>query len=96
MKNIQLALFISCFVASSAYAGQIDPNAPAVNWRKASSGERLTYTKRAAVACLSSNCGPIEIKACMDEVVRPPAPAAVENMTIGEVAVGCISTLRSQ
>ena len=89
-------LSLSCVLASTVQAASVDPNAPAEKWRNFSSSDRLTYATRASVACLSGNCGSIEIKACMDEVVRSPAPKAVKSMTIGELAVGCIGTLKSQ
>lgn len=96
MKKSLLALSLGCVLASTVQAASVDPNAPADNWRRFSSSDRLAYATRASVACLSSNCGSIEIRACMDEVVRPPAPKAVQSITIGELAVGCIATLKSQ
>lgn len=86
------AAMCTCSVAFAA----VDPNDPAASWSGISASERLNYTRRASVACQSTNCGEMQIKACMDTVVRPPIPAGVKGMTIGELAVNCIAMLKAQ
>ena len=98
MRNRLLVACGYCFIASTANAAPVNPNAPSEYWGKTPSSARFAYAKLAAAmaydVCPSGKCGSVEIKACMDEAVRPPMPKAIANMTIGEVAVGCISTLR--
>ena len=91
-----LALVGGCIFATSVLAVQVDPNDSAEQWRKSSAADRFAYAKKISTVCASSNCGSVEIRACMDEVVRPPVPKTVERMTIGELAVACIAMLRAQ
>jgi hypothetical protein len=87
--------FVLVAIAGVAAAGPIDPNARASEWSSATSSERMSYARRVAAVCPSSGkCGSVEIKACMDEALRPPIPAAARNMSIGEAAVTCISMLK--
>ncbi len=88
-------VMLACF---SVYAGSVsaavDPDAPARSWANARTSERADYARTAAILCQSRNCGPVQVRACMDEVVRPPMPAGVSSMTIGEIAIGCIKMLK--
>lgn len=90
-----VALAVVLFDCSVVQAG-VNPDAPAVRWSLASSRDRIDYARVAATLCQSRNCGPIQLRACMDEVVRPPVPSAVGSMTIGEIAIGCIKILKAQ
>lgn len=91
-----LAVVGGCIFATSIIAAQVDPNDSAEQWRKTTAADRFTYAKKASTFCVSSNCGSVEIRACMDEVVRPPVLNTVERMTIGELAAACIAMLRAQ
>lgn len=93
MHKLLLATLLTA-AALSAVAAPIDPNAPAVTWNKATQAEKRTYALKAASACRSSNCGNVEIKACLDEALRPPAPPM--KMTVSEAAATCIAILKSQ
>jgi len=94
MRLMTLVAIVS--VSTFAHAGSINPDSPASRWRGETSSSRLAYATQVAVVCQSSNCGSLQIKACMDEVTRPPAPDAVAVMTVGELAVGCIKMLKVQ
>ena len=96
MKRDYLLLVCAGLVVSSTWAAPVNPNDLAAQWRKTPSSERFEYAKRATYACMSRNCGSVEIKACIDEVVRPPLSRAIERMTIGELAAGCIAMLKAQ
>jgi hypothetical protein len=84
------------FVPLTADAREVNPDAPASSWRAYSAKDRLAYTTMTSIVCQSGNCNGVSIKACMDEVTRPPEPPGLQTMTIGEIAVGCIQTLKSQ
>ena len=77
-------------------SGVVNPNAPAQEWRTSRGSERLDYAVMASVMCQSRNCGAGQIKACIDEVTRPPTPPGLSSMTIGELAINCIKILKSQ
>lgn len=83
-------------VPALAFAASVNPNAPATQWGAASGGDRLSYATQASLLCQSGNCSGLAIKACMDEVVRPPSPPGTASMTIGELAIGCIKMLKAQ
>lgn len=85
------ALFIA---AGAAQAGPVDPNASAARWSNHSFGERSAYATKVSTVCSGPKCGSVEIRACMDEALQPPVPAAAKGMTIGEAAVTCIRLLK--
>lgn len=85
---------LGAFVSSTALAGNVNPDAPAPNWLQIKPSDRLNYATRASIMCQSQNCVGLSLKACMDEVARPPVPDALQNMTIGELAIGCIKMLK--
>lgn len=88
--------FATSVASSICIAAPVSPNDPATSWPEAKFSERQAYAQRAAVACQSTNCGSVEIRACMDEAFRAPAPPSAKNTTIGEAAVICIAMLKSQ
>ena len=94
MKTTLLTACSIFLISNVVYADSVNTNAPAANWRRTSASEQSAYAERvASVACKPRKCVPDELKACMDEVVRPPAPKGVDSMTIGDLAVGCIAML---
>lgn len=90
-----IAALVSICAQSTALAA-LDSGDPAAKWSTASSSERRAFARQAASACKSSNCGDVEIKACLDEALRPPVPAAARRMSLAEAAASCIVILRSQ
>ena len=84
------------FTPIFATAAPIDPNDSVASWSRASFSERQAYAKRTIVICKSSSCGSVEVRACMDEALRPPLPSSMKALTIGEAAVSCVSILNAQ
>ena len=84
------------FCSIDVRAGEINPDAPAPSWRLAKGPERIDYATMASIMCQSSNCGPGQLKACMDEVTKPPLPPGLNSMSIGQMAINCIKILKAQ
>jgi hypothetical protein len=95
-KLIVASISITIAFSVSAFAQDIDPDAAASNWRSAKASDRLAYSTTTSILCQSGNCSGGAIKACIDEVTRPPAPVATKSMTIGELAISCIKILNAQ
>lgn len=83
-----------CSVA--VYAADVNPDSNATKWRSYGNGDRSNYASMASIMCQSSDCNGASIKACMDQVTRPPTPAGVSSMTIGELAINCIKIIKVQ
>ena len=86
------------FLAAISYAefvsaAAVNLNAPIASWNKHSQQEKLQYAKAAALLCTSASCTPVDIRACLNTVAKPPIPAAAREVSIGEIAVQCIVTL---
>ena len=91
-----LAICLWVVAPSIAFATPIEPNDLASTWSRSPSAERFAYSKKVATFCASSNCGSVEIKACMDEAFRHPMEPSMKGITIGEGAASCITILKSQ
>lgn len=91
-----LAASVVLFCSATAYAADVNPDSNATKWRSYSSGNRSSYAAMASIMCQSRDCNRASIKACMDEVTRPPASAGVGAMTIGELAINCIKMIKAQ
>jgi hypothetical protein len=96
MSHARSFVVIALLSATSLAAAAINPNAPASAWSGASSSERLAYATQVEGVCPGSNskCSSAAIKACLDEALKSPLPAAARSMTIGEAAVTCVVLLK--
>lgn len=77
-----------------AYAA-IDPDDRAETWWDASRAERIGFSDKAAANCKSSRCGSLEIRSCLNDALKPPAPKAARDMTIAEATASCVAILKA-
>lgn len=96
MHRLTATAAVLICISLPALARDINPDANAATWRQAKSAERAEYAAMASIMCQSSTCNGAAIKACMDEVTRPPAPAGLSSMTIGGLAINCIKMIKAQ
>ena len=78
---------------SIAHAVQVNPDRGIAVWNNHTEQEKIQYAQKTTLLCKSVVCAPYSIKRCMDEVSRPPIPAAMRNETIGSISVNCIVML---
>lgn len=97
MKIVRQVLIALVFgsIGANAFAA-LEPNDRAERWWSVPASDREMFARQMASACKSSNCGNVEIRACLNEALRPPMPAAARNMTIAEAATTCIILLKSR
>ncbi len=81
--------------AVAAYAA-IDPDDRAETCWDASRAERIGFSDRATAACKSSYCGSLEIQSCLNNALKPPAPKAARDITLGEATASCVAILKSR
>lgn len=94
-EEFQILIAVSfTLLCQSALAAPVDPNASASTWARIGSSDRAAYSQKVAILCQSRKCGSVEIRACMDEALKPPVPEMAKNMTIGEAAVTCVGFLK--
>ncbi len=91
--KVQAAVVALC-CSAAAYAADVDPDGNATKWRSYGNGDRSNYAAMTSIMCQSRDCNGASIKACMDEVTRPPAPSGVSAMTVGELAINCIKMIK--
>jgi len=89
-KTVAIAL-LAISQAGVALAAQVRQNDKLPAWSKHTVAERTEFSRVAAESAqLSKSCGPnkcsaVGIRNCLDEVGKPPIPAAARNETIVDV-----------
>lgn len=93
MKLSAAFFMLALTFAGAVSAAEVNPNAKIASWNKHSPQEKLQYARAATLLCTSASCTPVDIKTCLDTISKPPIPAAARGVSIGELAVQCISIL---
>lgn len=87
-----LLLALACVAAHA----ELSPNARAERWWDASRAERIGYSDRAAAQCKSQNCDSLQIRSCLNDTLKPPAPMTTRNKSIAELTAICIANLKAK
>ncbi len=74
----------------------IDPADKAERWWDASRADRIGFSDRAAAACKSANCDSLQIRSCLNDTLKPPAPFDIRAKTIGEITAACIARFQAK
>lgn len=96
--NAVIRLVGSLLFATTVVAAQaaIDPADKSERWWDASRADRIDFSDRAAAACKSHNCDSLQIRSCLNDTLKPPAPFDIRSKTIAEVTAACIANFHAK